>query len=310
MQPDAIHLCPHCELRYPTVAEWRDHVEHAHTPPEPSPRPAAPTGRLVVALDPTRAAGPEVAVAAAAAHQTGQTLDLVAVAAPGLGRSPADAFLRARVPEARRADVGTIAWSVLEGGKPADVLIDHVTGEPGTVLCLGTRARGPVRELLLGSVSGEVLRRSPVPVLLVGPRCVPPTAGFGRVVACVDGTERSDPVRVVAERVARLASIPADEFRAARTPWVEDDDELLAPAPSLGGEAAAEMFADGQQQRAKDGSRQKVGEKDRGQERQGRKGRSEGRIIFQVWVHLLTTARKLGIWPTGVKGQSDTSIES
>ena len=79
---------------------------------------------------------------------------------------------------------------------------------------------------------------------------------------------------------------------------------------SAGGEAAAEMFADGQQQRAKDGSRQKVGEKDRGQERQGRKGRSEGRIIFQVWVHLLTTARKLGIWPTGVKGQSDTSIES
>ena len=240
MQPDAIHLCPHCELRYPTVAEWRDHVEQAHTPPEPSPRPAAPTGRLVVALDPTRAAGPEVAVAAAAAHQTGQTLDLVAVAAPGLGRSPADAFLRARVPDARRADVGTIAWSVLEGGKPADILIDHVTGEPGTVLCLGTRARGPVRELLLGSVSAEVLRRSPVPVLLVGPRCVPPTAGFGRVVACVDGTERSDPVRVVAERVARLASIPADEFRAARTPWVEDDDELLAPAPSLGGEAAAE----------------------------------------------------------------------
>ena len=245
MQPDAIHLCPHCELRYPTVAEWRDHVEHAHTPPEPPPRPSVPAGRLVVALDPTRAAGPEVAVAAAAAHQTGQTLDLVAVAAPGLGHSPADAFLRARVPEARRADVGTIAWSVLEGGKPADVLIDHVTGEPGTVLCLGTRARGPVRELLLGSVSAEVLRRSPVPVLLVGPRCVPPTAGFGRVVACVDGTERSDPVRVVAERVARLASIPADEFRAARTPWVEDDDELLAPAPSLGGEAAAEAVLAG-----------------------------------------------------------------
>ena len=239
MQPDAVHLCPHCELRYPTVAEWRDHVEHAHAPPEPPVRPIVPTGRLVVALDPTRVAGPEVAVAAAAAHQTGQTLDLVAVAAPGLGRESADAFLRARVPDARRADVGTIAWSVLEGGKPADVLIDHVSGEPGTVLCLGTRARSPVRELLLGSVSAEVLRRSPVPVLLVGPRCVPPTAGFGRVVACVDDTQRSDPVRVVAERVARLASIPADEFRAARTPWVEDDDELLAPAPSLGGEAAA-----------------------------------------------------------------------
>jgi len=239
MQPDAIHLCPHCELRYPTVAEWRDHVEHAHTPPEPPTRPSTPAGRLVVALDPTRAAGPEVAVAAAAAHQTGQTLDLVAVAAPGLGQGPADAFLRARVHDARPADVSTIAWSVIGGGKPAEVLIDHVAGEPGTVLCLGTRARGPVRELLLGSVSAEVLRRSPGPVLLVGPRCVAPHAGFGRVVACVDGTERGDAVRAVAGRVARLAGVPADEFRAARTPWAEDDDEVLAPAPSLAGEAAA-----------------------------------------------------------------------
>ena len=239
MQPDAIHLCPHCELRYPTVAEWRDHVEHAHAPTEPPTRPADPTGRLVVALDPTRAAGPEVAIAAAAAHQTGQTLDMVAVAAPGLGRGSADAFLRARVHEARRAEVSTIAWSVLEG-KPADVLVDHVAGEPGTVLCLGTRARGPVREFLLGSVSAEVLRRSPAPVLLVGPHCLAPTAGFGRVVACVDGTERGEAVRAVADRVAHLAGIRADEFRAARGPWAEDDDEVLAPAPSLGGPAAAQ----------------------------------------------------------------------
>ncbi len=239
MRPDAIHLCPHCELRFPTVAEWRDHIEHAHAPAAPPTRPSTPTGRLVVALDPARAAGPEVAVAAAAAHQTGQTLDLVAVPAPGLGRGPADAFLRARVHESRLAEVGTIAWSVLEGGKPAEVLLDHVTGDPGTVLCLGTRARGPVRELLLGSVSAEVLRRSPVPVLLVGPQCRPPASGFRRVVACVDGSEHSELVRAVADRVAHLAHLPADEFRAARTPWAEDDDELLGPAPSLTGEAAA-----------------------------------------------------------------------
>lgn len=239
MQPDAIHLCPHCELRFPTVAEWRDHIDHAHEPVEPPTRPSVPTGRLVVALDPTRAAGPQVAVAAAAAHQTGQTLDLVAVAAPGLGRGPADAFLRARVHESRLAEVGTIAWSVLEGGPPAEVLLDHVAGDPGTVLCLGTRARGPVRELLLGSVSAELLRRSPVPVLLIGPQCRPPTSGFQRVVACVDGSERSELVREVADRVAHLAEIGADEYRAARTPWAEDDDEVLDPAPSLGGEAAA-----------------------------------------------------------------------
>jgi nucleotide-binding universal stress UspA family protein len=240
MQPDAIHLCPHCDLRFPTVAEWRDHVGKAHTPAAPTVRPITPTGRLVVALDPTRSAGPEVAVAAAAAQQTGQTLDLVAVAAPGLGRASADAFLRARLPDARRAGVATIACSVLEGGRPADLLVDHVEDESGTVLCLGTRARGPVRELLLGSVSADVLRRSPVPVLLVGPHCRPPASGFRRVVACVDGSERSDPVRVAADRVAALAHIPAEEFRAAMDPWLEDDDERLAPAPSLGGEAAAE----------------------------------------------------------------------
>lgn len=240
MQPDATHLCPHCDLRFSTVAEWRDHVGRDHLPPDPPPRRSPPTGRLVVAVDPARAAGPEVAVAAAVAHQTGQTLDLVAVAASGLGHGPADAFLRARVHEARRADVGTIAWSVLEGGAPADLLIDHVAQDRATVLCLGTRARGPVRQLLLGSVSGDVLRRAPVPVLLVGPTCLAPDTGFHRVVACVDGSERGEQVREVADRFALLAGLPADEFRAARAPWAEDDDELLGPAPSLGGQAAAD----------------------------------------------------------------------
>lgn len=240
MPPDSTHLCPHCDLRYATLAEWRDHVENAHVPVAPSPVPSAPTGRLVVALDPARAVGAEVPVASAVAHQTGQTLDLVAVVAPGLGRGAADAFLRSRVREGRDAAVATIAWSVLEGGPPADLLIDHVAQDPATVLCVGTRARGPVRQLLLGSVSGEVLRRSPVPVLLVGPQCTAPATGFHRVVACVDGSERGAVVREAADRLAHLAGLPADEFRAARAPWAEDDDELLGPAPSLGGQAAAD----------------------------------------------------------------------
>ncbi len=237
MPPDDTHHCPRCELAFPTARDLRSHCAHAHE--GVTGRRATPSGRLVVAVDPTRSAGCEVAVAAAVAHQTGQTLDLVAVATPGSGRRAADDFLRARVQEGRRAEVGTIAWSVLEGSKPADQLIDHVEQDPETVLCLGTRARGAVREMILGSVSAAVLRRSPVPVLLVGPHCRPTTNGFRRVVACVDGSEPADAVRRAADHLAHQAGLRAEEFRAVRPPWAEDDDEALGPAASLGGEAAA-----------------------------------------------------------------------
>ena len=56
-------------------------------------------------------------------------------------------------------------------GEPAEVLAD-AAAEPGTILVLGSRAYGPIRRVLLGSVSRAVMRSARCPVL-VHPRGVP-----------------------------------------------------------------------------------------------------------------------------------------
>ena len=239
MVSDAVHPCPRCELRFASSAEWRHHIDAEHSPrPDP---PGTPTGQLVVAVDPARAPGPEVRVAAAFAAQAGQTLDLVAVPSAGLGAITVDSYLRARASEARQAGVATIAWSVLDQADPQGAILAHLSSAGGTMACLGTRARTPIRALLLGSVAEPVVRRSPVPVMLVGPRCTVPADGFLAVLACVDGSATSDAVRRVAVRIATLTSVPVEELHAVAAGPGHDLERLAGP-PALAGEAAAEAI--------------------------------------------------------------------
>jgi nucleotide-binding universal stress UspA family protein len=59
-------------------------------------------------------------------------------------------------------------WQVVETSEPlANVILNAARHEHVDLIALGTHAKDGVRRLVLGSVSGEVLERSPVPVLLV-----------------------------------------------------------------------------------------------------------------------------------------------
>jgi nucleotide-binding universal stress UspA family protein len=61
-----------------------------------------------------------------------------------------------------------------------------VAGEPRTLLCMTTHARDAAADLMLQSVSEQVLRRSPAPVMVVGPRTVsPPPPRLDALVCCV-----------------------------------------------------------------------------------------------------------------------------
>ena len=62
--------------------------------------------------------------------------------------------------------------AVLVSGDPAEKLADAARGS-GSVLVLGSRAYGPLRRVLLGSVSTALTRSAPCPVL-VHPRGVDP----------------------------------------------------------------------------------------------------------------------------------------
>ena len=125
---------------------------------------------------------------AARLAQVGGGLEILSVAEPGGGDERAR-WLRTR------PEVGDVNAEVtVREGDPAEVITAAARSEQDTVVCMATRGRGPWREALLGSVSGEVLRKAGRPVLLVGPRAAPPPvdATLGRVVATLDGSAMSE----------------------------------------------------------------------------------------------------------------------
>ena len=91
---------------------------------------------------------------------------------------------------------------------PAAAIADHLRRSGATLVCMATRGRGPVSEAVLGSVSAAVVRRSPVPVLLVGPRVDRFGPRAERIIAGVDGSELSAGMVPAAARLA--ASIDAE----------------------------------------------------------------------------------------------------
>ena len=88
------------------------------------------------------------------------------------------------------------AETTLLVGDPVRVL-EHEAGEDLDLLVLGSRGYGPVRRVLLGGVSDDVMRRSPCPVLVV-PRSVEfdPSPG---------GMAAHDEVAPAAQQVERVS---------------------------------------------------------------------------------------------------------
>ena len=58
---------------------------------------------------------------------------------------------------------------VLRMGSPVEVILDVVESEKATLIALATHGKTGLQRFLLGSVAEALLRRSPVPVLLVRP---------------------------------------------------------------------------------------------------------------------------------------------
>jgi nucleotide-binding universal stress UspA family protein len=80
----------------------------------------------------------------------------------------------------------------LAGGEPAESMVQLARDHDAQLLVVGSRGLGELRTALLGSVSAELLRTAPCPVIVVPPGLTLPFAhpGMGPIVCGVDGSDR------------------------------------------------------------------------------------------------------------------------
>jgi len=206
MAVDAVHQCPHCELRFALRPELEDHLRGDHRPvPDDELLATMPatTGTVIVPVDPTRSPTVAISIAASLARQAG--LDVKLVAVPSLGLA-SDAYLRARVQEAIAAGAPAARGNLLvTAGTPAAAIVDWAERSDAVLVCMATHGRGRVGDAVLGSVSAAVVRRSSVPVLLVGPAVRTAGDRVRRLVACLDGSELAEgAVPAAADLAGRL----------------------------------------------------------------------------------------------------------
>lgn len=117
-------------------------------------------------------------------------------------------------------------------GDPRDVLLE--LGQDAGELVIGSRGRGPVRSLLLGSVGVTLSRHAVCPVVVHRPGS--PGRVHTGVVAGVDGSERSRNVLAFAFEQAALRDLPLTVLHCV---W---DAQAAAVGPALLAGGAAAVF--------------------------------------------------------------------
>ena len=182
------------------------------------------TGSIVIAVDGSSHADEAVAWAAAEARLTRRPLTIVHVEKM-LGsqergwlaladvpltqvtqeiRADSEELLHRARTEATMAAPGVEIDAVLRVGDPREILLQ--LAERATMIVLGSRGRGPVSSLLLGSVSVAVSRHATCPVLVVRPRH--DMARLRGVLVGTDGTSRSAATLEAAFREASYRALP------------------------------------------------------------------------------------------------------
>lgn len=192
-----------------------------------SPRldPDTVSGAIVVAFDGSEHAGRAVRWAAEQASLEQRRLAVLSVG------DESEALAQEAVDVARLAhpDLDISGWSL--SGDPRQVLLD--AARSAYLLVVGSRGRGAVASMLLGSVSAAVSAQAACPVVV----CRPEAGGdaHAEVVVGADGTPESLPVLEFAYRQASLRNLP---LTVLHTFW--DAAAAVAQYQEARGQKAAE----------------------------------------------------------------------
>jgi nucleotide-binding universal stress UspA family protein len=160
---------------------------------------ASVVARLVVPVDGSPFAERALPVAAWLAQELGAPIHLVEIADRDRGTESTIQYVGGL---ARRHAAAT--WEVIPGHDPGPAIIAATEAARPSLACLATHGRDR-SAAVLGSVATSVLDHATDPVMLVGPKARPPSAGDAPIVTAVDGTvEDAIVVRVAADWAARL----------------------------------------------------------------------------------------------------------
>lgn len=107
---------------------------------------------------------------------------------------------------------------------PREVLID--LSRTAAMLVLGSRGRGPVKSLLLGSTAVAVVRLAQCPVVVHRPLLAATAARTGGIAVGVDSTEDSRAVLEVAFQQAALRDLP---LTVVHTYWYFEQSSAIDP---------------------------------------------------------------------------------
>jgi len=129
--------------------------------------PAAPArfDSLIVPLDFSATADRILPIVGRLAQRGGLTVQLVTTASPGLEEYDL-ADLSARTQRVHGCPVTPV---VIEGDKAAADLAAYVRSQSSALVCIASHGRTPIGELLLGSMTEELVRRHVGPMLAIGP---------------------------------------------------------------------------------------------------------------------------------------------
>jgi nucleotide-binding universal stress UspA family protein len=145
----------------------------------------------------------------------GCQLHLLTVVGDAAGRADAQQALRSLISEASH---DAVTAEVVVDDDPATAIVEAAQARSQPLVAMVTRAAAPLGELVFGSVAAQVLRTGGYPLLLVGPGCEPPRGPPRRLLVCLDGSEVSEAILPVAQRLASLTGLEVRLFHVIYPP--------------------------------------------------------------------------------------------
>jgi len=119
-----------------------------------------------------------------------------------------------RMAQKRRVRVlPAVRWSVWYD-EPSQAIADAAAANEVDLIAMATHGRGGLSRLLLGSVAESVVRRAPAPVLLIRGQPSWSPGVIGKILVPLDGSELSEGILPIVERLARPFDLAISLVRA------------------------------------------------------------------------------------------------